>query len=162
MNHQILGFPNQLQQPLPQPLPPILSEAFILFSPLRKAAPSAPLRRLELLSHGNETHSCGAPSSCCSQQPSGWANIESPSGDFFRWKSRLFMHFTIQEKWQIAISFHRKATIEGKIRNTSPSLLHQMPLWLVLIWRCSSSSHWIHNHRCSGCIPTHGDVVSWF
>jgi len=38
------------------------------------------------------------------------------------------MHFTIQEKWQIAISFHRKATIEGKIRNTSPSLLHQMPL----------------------------------
>ena len=90
MNHQILGFPNQLQQPLPQPLPPILSEAFILFSPLRKAAPSAPLRRLELLSHGNETHSCGAPSSCCSQQPSGWANIESPSGDFFRWKKSPF------------------------------------------------------------------------
>ena len=131
---------------------------------LRKAAPSAPLRRLELLSHGSETHSCGAPSSCCSQQPSGWANIESPSGDFFRWKSRLFMHFTIQEKWHIAISFHQKATIEGKIRNTSPPLLHQMPLWLwlVLSWRCSSSSHWIHNHRCSGCIPTHGDVVSWF
>jgi hypothetical protein len=47
---------------------------------------------------------------------------------FFAEKSRLFMHFTIQEKWQIAISFHRKATIEGKIRNTSASLLHQMPL----------------------------------
>ena len=35
MNHQILGFPNQLQQPLPQPLPTILSEAFILFSQQR-------------------------------------------------------------------------------------------------------------------------------
>jgi hypothetical protein len=31
MNHHILGFPKQLQQPLPQPLLPILSEAFILF-----------------------------------------------------------------------------------------------------------------------------------
>ena len=35
MNHQILGFPNQLQQPLPQPLSPILSEALIFFSQQR-------------------------------------------------------------------------------------------------------------------------------
>ena len=107
MNHQILGFPNQLQQPLPQPLPTILSEAFILFSQQRHLQdPWKGLERQNMAEHGRTVQ-----------------QVQNPRVNFF---ARFQYVSIIFEPASSKESFYQPSYAQECLPVEPPHLIHQL------------------------------------